>query len=461
MAKKTYFPSYYYLILFLLTCLVVLFWVSFFYKNIQHTTFNNTNSTNQLKHPSNQHNIPINNGNNVVIPIDTASIIIDSASNRKVVGNLINVATVNQSQSILAFANDFYTKYDSLVYDIIFIDTTINRCQIKLPDSLRTQFKNEVKSNFKNYNLLVWEESIFNTSKTFNDPQNNNPDQNWYLNAININNLWDKTIGDNNIKIAVIDNGFDIEHVELKGKIILPYNTTNRTINVKPSAQNHGTHVASTILANSDNSSGITGIIPNCSLMPIKVEDDNGFTTSTYIVDAILFAIKNKASVINLSMGMAIPLIGAQIDQETQKEIMEQYGIDEEDFWDQLFAYANRNNTTIVLAAGNNNLLTGIDPMSRSINAIKVGAYDANLKLTAFSNYGNRTTIFAPGEKIYGAAPNNNYEYLSGTSMAAPIVTGVIALFKAQDPGIGYVEIIKKIMDNSTQKNGIRILKIK
>ena len=104
--------------------------------------------------------------------------------------------------------------------------------------------------------------------------------------------------------------------------------------------------------------------------MPIKVEDRNGVMTNTYIIDAILYAIKNKASIINLSIGMQIP-IGINIPIEEQKEYINSSAKDEEEFWNDLFNYANEKNVTCVLAAGNSNMITGVDPFTRAKSTIK------------------------------------------------------------------------------------------
>lgn len=148
-------------------------------------------------------------------------------------------------------------------------------------------------------------------------------------------------------------------------------------------AQNHGTHVASLIAAAS-NQTGTVGIAPNAKIMPIKVEDDQGYMTSSYIIDGILYAVKNNADVINLSLGFNLQNI--VIPENVQKEIIQSQCKDEELFWKELFDYTEKNNVICVLAAGNSSMLTGLDPFQRSPNTIKVGAYDQNYEIASFSN---------------------------------------------------------------------------
>ena len=124
------------------------------------------------------------------------------------------------------------------------------------------------------------------------------------------------------------------------------------------------------------------------------------------------------------------------------------------------FTYATANNTICVLAAGNSNISTGIDPFQRSKNTIKVGAIDKNLQKAPFSNFGAYTTIYAPGTNIIGAKPNNNYELLNGTSMAAPIISGVIGLLKAQNKNYSLQDIQKLLKQNSKQINNLNYLYI-
>src|SRR5690606_19107286 len=123
--------------------------------------------------------------------------------------NLVNIAVKNPEHSIARFAGDFKEKYPSKDYEIIFIDSVINRIQVRLPEENRNQFKVEVKNTLDNYNLLVWDETLFDYVKVFTDPMLSDNRANWYLEAINITDAWKKTTGNENIIIAVIDNGFD------------------------------------------------------------------------------------------------------------------------------------------------------------------------------------------------------------------------------------------------------------
>jgi subtilisin family serine protease len=457
--KTNKYPFSYFLILFLALILGILFWIIVLKSVVSSSSHSSVSVTNPITESEYWQRKYLPQQPGKIKPIDTTKIIVDTINKRRIVGNLVNIAIKNTTNSIAKFASDLKQKYPSEDYKIIYIDSVINRLQVQLPEKDRVNFKLEVKQKLNQYKLLVWDENLFDYVKTFNDPKLTDNNANWYLKAININKAWEQTTGNKQIVIAVIDNGFDLNHPELKGKALKPYNVIDKSTDVNPSKQNHGTHVASTIVANGNNNQGLVGICPECSFMPIKVEDQNGMTSNTYIIDAILYAIKNKADVINLSLGMQIPT-GLNIPLQEQKEYINSSAKDEEEFWNDLFNYANEKKVTCVLAAGNSNIMTGFDPFQRANSTIKVGAIDQNGEKANFSNFGNKTTIFAPGVNIFGAKPGNSYEILQGTSMAAPIISGIIGLIKSKKKDISNQEILRIINANAIKKNKINILKI-
>ena len=464
--KTNKYPSRYYIFLLLGLLITILFWFflfSYLFRGQKEIAEINNDLNNRSGYFADEdlrqyrESLPEEIGEIEII--DSSEIISDSLSGRQIVGNLVNIAIKDENVKLKDFILDFFKKFDKEKYKIVYADTIINRVQIKLAPEVAQNFKKQIKVKMSNYKLLVWDEVLFQNGYVFNDKKLNDQNCSWYFDAINIENAWRKTKGKPEIVIAVIDNGFDLNHPELRGKSIMPYNVVDKSRDVRPVRENHGTHVAATIIGNANNNLGLVGIAPNCRFMPIKAADQNGNISNTYIIDAILYAIKNKVSVINLSLGMALdPSFQIPLDQ--QEEYIDYYGKDEEEFWNEVFEYANDKNVTCVLAAGNNNMLTGFDPFQRSKFTIKVGAVDQRMRKAGFSNYGEFTDIYAPGVHIYSAKPNGGFEFLDGTSMASPIVAGAVGLLKSKKLSLKNQQIVELIKKTSKKVNNMKIINV-
>ena len=178
--KSNKFPFRYFLILFLMLLLAILFWTIVFGFN------KNSNNNNQSNIQRIVERVFIDKPNTEdeywhqdylpehaaqIIPIDTTKIINDTLNQRRIVSNLVNIAIKNTSNSIAKFANDLKEKYPSDEYKIVYIDSVVNRLQVQLPDKDRVNFKTEVKAKLNQYKLLVWDETLFDYVKTFNDPK--------------------------------------------------------------------------------------------------------------------------------------------------------------------------------------------------------------------------------------------------------------------------------------------------
>jgi len=221
--------------------------------------------------------------------------------------------------------------------------------------------------------------------------------------------------GTNSVLVAVLDTGVDQNHVDLAGKITLNKNfTTSRTVDDN---YGHGTHVAGIIAAKTGNGTGVAGVCPNCKIMNVKVLDDKGSGQYSWIANGIKYAADNGAKVINMSLG------GTAGSQTLADAI----------------AYAANKGVVIVAAAGNNGRNALNYPAAYAQCIAVASTNNKDIKST-FSNYGSTwVDIAAPGEYIYSTTPNHtstlnrsgypkNYAYLSGTSMASPMVAGVAGL---------------------------------
>lgn len=235
----------------------------------------------------------------------------------------------------------------------------------------------------------------------------------------------------------------------------MPYNVTTGDANVHVvncEGNMHGTHVAGTAIG-SINGKGVCGIAPKCKFMPIQLADESGLMTNVAIMSGALFAIHHGASVINYSLGIGLGHISAQ----DQQLFISQYGKDEAEFWNELYDFCLEENLVVVKAAGNEDILAECDPMSRTDKALIVAAYqglDSRQSPKAdFSNFGSITNISAPGVEVFSSVPGNSYDFLDGTSMAAPVVTGAVAIVKSKYPHLTAKELITIISQTGKPLN--------
>lgn len=220
----------------------------------------------------------------------------------------------------------------------------------------------------------------------------------------------------------------------------------------------HGTHVAGIIGAVRSNDIGMDGVATNVKIMSIRTVPD-GDEHDKDVANAIIYAVDNGASIINMSFGKGYAW---------NKDIV-----------DDAVRYAEKNDVLMVHAAGNsaqNNDTTNNFPNDKyrkpkgflfwkkkaSKNWLEVGALSHNTgegSAANFSNYGSKTVdIFAPGVFIYSTTPDNTYEPLRGTSMASPVVAGVAAVLRSYFPTLSAKQVKEIIMDTASP-NSIKVTK--
>lgn len=227
----------------------------------------------------------------------------------------------------------------------------------------------------------------------------------WGVDRIDADLVWPLPINVTGagVKVAVIDTGIQLNHPDLKANIKGGFNA----INARKSAgddNGHGTHVAGTIAA-SANTFGVIGVGPNIDLYAVKVLKANGSGYLSDVIEGIQWATDNHMQVANMSFGSSVPSAAEH---------------------DAIIA-ANNAGVTLVAAAGNNNG-GGVGYPAAYDEVIAVSAVDAGDALAGFSSIGPEVDLAAPGVNIYSTYKKSGYATLSGTSMAAPHVTGSAAL---------------------------------
>ena len=388
-------------------------------------------------------------------PIDPEKIIVqpDDPLNRSAINDLVNVYLMDFTD-IADFSDAIQNKLSN--YNLIPIDTAeaYKRIQFEVDKDEKKEIMLALRQDTANVKFVT-DEWVYKRSNVLlkNDPGYSDKRNTWFYEKIGVFNAWNYTKGSKTIKIAVLDDGFDLSHKELNTKYTIPWNVVsyNDEVYADKNKLFHGTHVAGSIVAEADNGFGISGVAPESMFIPVQISDFSGYITISSILDGVFYALKNKADVINLSFGLSVGEQASFFDDQTQELIRDTHLKDEERLWDEVFDIAKKSNTIIVQAAGNDSMLSGVDPMKRSQNSIVVGALNEDMDLTGFTNYGDEVTVFAPGEKIYSSLPDNTMGYLDGTSMSSPIVAGCVALIKAYKPQMSAEEIIELVKVSASQ----------
>ncbi len=271
---------------------------------------------------------------------------------------------------------------------------------------------------------------------------------------------WEVTKGDKRVKIAVIDTGIDYNHEDLKDNIwineaeangkegvdddnngfiddIRGWNFHDDT-NDPMDGHGHGTHCSGTIGAK-HNDIGVAGIMDEVSLLPVKFLGDDGSGSTEGAISAIDYAIKMNVDIMSNSWG------GGAYSKALEDVIKE----------------ANEKGIIFVAAAGNsaeNNDNGNHYPSNYPVeNVIAVAAHDFTDNLASFSNYGKtKVLIAAPGKNILSTVTGNDYAIMSGTSMAAPHVSGSLGLLLAKEGRLPMVEVRERLEATAVKVNSMR-----
>ena len=251
------------------------------------------------------------------------------------------------------------------------------------------------------------------------------PDQ-WALPKIS----WDQVYGVANprfdTKVAILDTGVDATHPELTS-VVVPGWSVFDADDGRTDENGHGTWVAGIVAARTDNLQGIAGVgYDHVQVMPVKVLDPNGLGQDSDIIQGLMWAVDNGASVILMAFNAT-------------------------DFSDALqdaIDYAWAHNVVLVAAAGNEAGNTATFPAGDR-GVIGVSATDQDDNIASSSTIGGSVFLAAPGVNILGTYTNGGYVAWSGTSASAAIVAGAAALMRAIDPSLSNGVIVNRIAEST------------
>ena len=376
--------------------------------------------------------------------------------------------SLDQIRTLAARHNDLMEDEIESVKGLVSIDD-LDNADAKVTADQYAAMSNLVEYAQPNYEIRLdpptvpskSSDAVYRTGSQPNDPQFG---QQWALNNVgqdggkeraDIDALqaWLKTQGSEKIVVAVLDSGVDYTHKDLVSNMwfrpdsIPQYaddelgsfddvNGFDADANSPdPMDDNgHGTHCAGIIGAEGDNGEGIAGINWNVKIMPLKFLGRGGFGTTKNAIEAINYAIDRKQK------GVNVRVINASWGSTSYSRALE----------DAIRA-AGEQGILFVAAAGNNS--TDNDkrahyPSNYNLpNVISVAAMDRTDSITSFSNYGVKTVhIAAPGRDILSTWLGDSYREASGTSMAAPQVSGVAALILASEPNLSVAKLRERLL---------------
>ncbi|MGH9000160.1 MAG: S8 family serine peptidase [Acidimicrobiia bacterium] len=281
-------------------------------------------------------------------------------------------------------------------------------------------------------------------------------DDQWALDRINAEQAWASSTGEG-VRIGIVDTGIDLAHEDLANQVVAHASCVGAEGDAAKCGgsgqddQGHGTHVAGIAAATKDNHKGIAGVAPDADLVVAKVLDAQGRGSTTDVLAGIKWAVDNGAQVVNLSLGDPTSILTGLVGSP--------HALAEG------LQYAWAHGAIPVVAAGNSNTLgLGLEGASNNgVNAVVVSASGPDNRPAKYSTPTGeaRFAILAPGgagtgeptgdvySTMWDPEKPNSYAALAGTSMAAPHVSGALALLLAE--GLNPVDAVKTMMASADE----------
>ncbi|MGQ3413434.1 S8 family serine peptidase [Natrinema sp. LN54] len=237
---------------------------------------------------------------------------------------------------------------------------------------------------------------------------------------INCETAWETTRGSDDVVISVVDQGIQYDHPALEASVDdrIGEDFVDGDGDPYPSqGADHGTHVGGIAAGGTDDGTGHAGI-SDCSLLSVRALDENGVGSLADIADAIQWSADAGADIVNLSLGV-------------------------DGSYDTLTAaceYAADRGVLLVGAAGNDGSDRVFSPAAED-TVVAVSALEDGDSIASFSNTGPAIELAAPGSRIVSSVTGDDYARMSGTSMAAPVVSGVAGLALSAHPDLSRTEL--------------------
>lgn len=292
--------------------------------------------------------------------------------------------------------------------------------RIRVPENARDKVKAALS---KNPNVSFAENNYIAESGFI--PNDIRYSSQWHLPKISAPEGWDITTGSNSEPIAIIDSGVDGSHPDLAGKVVTGFNFLTDNTDTHD-VLGHGTAVAGTAAAGSNNITGVAGLAWENPIMPLVVLNSNDYATYSDIAQAITYAVDMGVRVINISIG------GSSSSYSLQNAVT--------------YAW---NNGAIVFACAHNYSTNSPYYPAACENAIAVSATTASDTLAGFSNFGSWIDISAPGTSIFTTTKGGGYGSWSGTSFSSPLAAGLAALIFSANPQLSNADVVNVIKQNA------------
>lgn len=250
--------------------------------------------------------------------------------------------------------------------------------------------------------------------------------------------------------VAVLDTGIQENHPELAGSLVPGYDFTEDDSNPDDAGNGvdddgdtftdemtgHGTHVAGVVHLTA----------PEAKIMPLRVLDSDGTGNAFLVAEAVQYAVKNGADVINLSLG-------SSRKSNLLEDVIDDLDTDDDDDdTGPAIQGVPPEGVVAVASAGNENVEAERYPAAE-VSAIAVASLGSDSVKSGFSNYGGWVDVAAPGDDIHSLFPTSRYAQWDGTSMAAPFVAGEAALLRGLEPTMGATLVGTTIADSARDVN--------